>query len=300
MHSSIDNDGTQQDSKSRANSRPNTTPRFMHLQRRRIPCATEPQANRAIATAISRQRIDTRRLETKRDADGTAASCANEPRSPRHARPKARRLYVAVQNIQACFTSNKYIFTARKPSFCTIRRNLSIVSRCSTALAPRLLCDLSKNTSHRAHITPTLSLRDIRLLTQKHTADSRTFSSSHTTMRRARIAAQYMPLSTLAAQAVQSRYRSPLPRAEQNLPRAQHATTNGGTGESASRKPNAAQSTSCRRLLVLRTKSSINIDFLPMFHVKQRRLLHYGDRYSRQHYPCGSISISQSEQCKHS
>lgn len=174
MHSSIDNDGTQQAPKLSANSRPNTTPRFMRLQScRRIPYAAEPRANRAIATAISRQRIDHQSPRDKKGRRRNRRSCANEPRSPRHARPKARRLYVAVQNIQACFTSNKYIFTARKPSFCTIRRILSIVSRCSTALAPRLLCDLSKNTSHRAHITPTLSLRDIRLLTQKPTGDSR-------------------------------------------------------------------------------------------------------------------------------
>ena len=82
MHSSIDDDGTQQDPKLPANSRPNTTPRFVRLQRRRIPRTAKPRTNRAIATAISQERIDHRRLEAKRNADGTAASCANEPQSP--------------------------------------------------------------------------------------------------------------------------------------------------------------------------------------------------------------------------
>ena len=154
MHSSIDNDGTQQDPKLPANTRPNTTPRFVRLQRRRIPRTAKPRTNRAIATAISQERIDTvasRRKGTPTEPPRVAPTSLNRRR---HMHPKARRLYVAVQNIQACFTSNKCIFTARKPTFCTIRRILHIVSRCSTELAPRLLRNLSQNTSHRAHINP--------------------------------------------------------------------------------------------------------------------------------------------------
>ena len=263
----------------------------MHLQRRRIPCAAEPQANRAIATAISRQRIDhpsprdkkgrRRNRRELRQRASIAAPCAPESPSVVRRRPKHSSMFHVKQ---IYFYGSKTAILHNTPQF---KHRLALLHRACSAPFTR---SFQKHITSSAHNPHTFFARYTPFDSKAHCRQSPPFRAA--TPYGARIAAQYMPLSTLAAQAVQSRYRAPPPRAEQNISRAQHATTNGETGESASRKPNAAQSTSGRRLFVLRPKTSINIDFLPMFHVKQPRLLHYGDRYARRHYPCGSISIS--------
>ena len=182
--------------------------------------------------------------------------------------PKARRLYVAVQNIQACFTSNKCIFTARKPTFCTIRRILHIVSRCSTELAPRLLRNLSQNTSHRAH-QHTLSMRDKLPLTQTPTTANRPFKQPHN---KARANDSAIRVSDRARRTSRSKDTAPLTQTEQIRPK-RNMLQRTAEQESASRKPNAAQSTSSCRLLVLHPKTSINIDFLP--HVPRKTAAHF-------------------------
>ena len=178
--------------------------------------------------------------------------------------PKARRLYVAVQNIQACFTSNKCIFTARKPTFCTIRRILHIVSRCSTELAPRLLRNLSqKHITSSAH-QPTLSLRDKLPLTQTPTTDNRPFKQPH---HKARANNSAIHAFDRARRTSRSKDTAPLTQTEQIRPK-RNMLQRTAEQESASLKPNAAQSASSRRLLVLHPKTSINIDFLP--HVSRK------------------------------
>ena len=141
---------------SRANSRPNTTPRFMRLQsRRRIPCAAEPQTNRAIATAISWQRID---RPSPRDKKGTLT----EP--PRVAPTSLDRRAMRARKPVGCTSPSK--------TFEHVSRQTNIFLRlenrhfeqyaafyassraASQSLPPRLLHNLSQNASHRAHINP--------------------------------------------------------------------------------------------------------------------------------------------------
>ena len=190
---------------------------------------------------------------------------------------------------QIYFYGSKTVILHNTPQF---KHRLALLHRaCPTPFAR----SFPKHITSSAH-QPTLSMRDKLPLTQTPTTDNRPFKQPH---HKARANNSAIHAFDRARRTSRSKDTAPLTQTEQIRPK-RNMLQQTAEQESASRKPNAAQPTSGRRLLVLRTKSSINIDFLPMFHVKQRRLLHYGDRYARRHYPCGSISISQSEQCKHS
>lgn len=173
MHSSIDDDGTQQDPKLPANSRPNTTPRFVRLQRRRIPRTAKPRTNRAIATAISQERIDHRRLEAKRNADGTAASCANEPQSPTPYAPESPSVVRRRPKHSSMFHVKQMYFYGSKTDI--LHNTLHFTHR--LALLHRA-CPTPFAQSFPNHITssahqPTLSMRDKLPLTQTPTTDNR-------------------------------------------------------------------------------------------------------------------------------
>lgn len=206
MHSSIDNDGTRQAPNPRAHSRPNTAPRFVRFQSRRNPHTAEPRANRAIATAISRQRIDSpvtlRRKERRRDCRELRqrASIADVicPRKP-FGYPSPSKTFKHVSRQTNAFYNSKTAVLRNTPHF---THRLALPHRAYSAPFTQ---SFPKHITSSAH-QPALSLRDIRLLTQKPTTDNRPFFKQPHHTACARIAARYTPLIALAAQAARSRY----------------------------------------------------------------------------------------------
>lgn len=141
---------------SRAHSRSNTTPRFARLQScRRIHYATEPRANRAIATAISRQRIDppiaSRRKGRRRNhrelrqrasiADAIyAQKPVGYPSPPKTFEHVSRQTNIFLRLENRHFEQYAAFYASSRAA--------------SQSLPPRLLHNLSQNASHRSHINP--------------------------------------------------------------------------------------------------------------------------------------------------
>lgn len=257
---------------SRAHSRPNTTPRFARLQSCRIPYAADPRANRAIATAISRQRIDppvaSRREEGRRRnrrelrqrasiADAIYArkpvGCASPSKTFKHV-SRQTNIFLRLENrhfeqYAAFYASSRIASQSLPNAFYTIFPKTHCIERTSTH-------------SFFARYTP--------FDTKAHCRQPATFRASHDKRHAMDCSAIHaFDCACRTSRSKQTPHRSHKPN--KSAPSATFDNER-RKQESASRKPNAAQSTSSRRLLVLRPKTSINIDFLPMFHVKRRRI----------------------------
>lgn len=120
-----------------------------------------------------------------------------------------------------------------------------------------------KHITSSAH-QPTLSMRAKLPLAQTPTTDSRPFKQPH---HKARANSSAIHAFDRARRTSRSKDTAPLTQTEQIRPK-RNMLQRPAEQESASRKPNAAQSTSSRRLLVFHPKTSINIDFLP--HVSRK------------------------------
>ena len=165
---------------SRANSRPNTTPRFMHLQRRRIPYAAEPRANRAIATAISQQRIDhpsprgekgrRRNRRELRQRASIAAPCAPESPSVVRRRPKHSSMFHIKQ---IYFYGSKTVILHNTPHF---KHRLALLhSACS---AP-FMRSFKKHITSSAHNPHTFFARYMPFDTKAHWRQPNLFEQPH-------------------------------------------------------------------------------------------------------------------------
>ena len=198
---------------------------------------------------------------------GNRLNRANQLRKPTKRTPDDSWLSQPQHNNRACFTSNISILNARKPGFCVI----CLVCSCFSP-----------------HEMPAL-LRAFRYITRSRSAQHRPLQSTHKLSPRrlewsfvfierkldGRTTRQYTPSTSLNTFIDKASSETTAQHTRSERFGHTYATTHISADNKYSPAIKTAKSTKTRRMLLSDSptktnKTSINIDFLPLFHIKHR------------------------------